>query len=38
METINFLVQGSAPEPYRVTIKKKGHNLNTALHLSGKYQ
>lgn len=28
METITFLVQGSAPEPYRVTIKKKGHNLN----------
>lgn len=28
METIIFLVQGSAVDPYRVTFKKEGNNLN----------
>jgi hypothetical protein len=28
METLEFLVQGSEPDPYRVTFKKQGQNLN----------
>ena len=28
METREFLVQGSAPEPYKVTFKKDGSNLS----------
>jgi hypothetical protein len=28
METLEFLVQGSEPVPYRVTFKKDGQNLN----------
>ncbi len=28
MEEIYFLIQGSAPEPYRVTFRKRGDNLN----------
>ena len=28
METIQFLVQGSADEPYEVTFQKAGHNLS----------
>ncbi len=30
METREFKVQGSAPEPYKVTFKKDGSNLNAS--------